>query len=184
MHPKAIKPCTPDSARKPTFCARPSRSSDSSSLTAKGTSGKTPFSGFLPVILVLANLFLIPYHDKTDLDRYVFGLEELENNVHPALQRRLLLYLRKIAIEEDSIFFITTHSNVVIDLFSTDGCAQILHITNDGKESSITKAVTYVQHKDVLDDQKSSRHLLLLLFCLHTLQQLCQQSLPQHPYHG
>lgn len=109
-------------------------------------------SGLKTIILALINLHLIPYQEKKELNQYIFGFEELENNLHPALQRRLLLYLRKIAIEKESIFFLTTHSSVAIDLFSNDKQAQILHVTNDGKKTEVTRAVTYVHHKGVLDD--------------------------------
>jgi hypothetical protein len=109
-------------------------------------------SGLKTVLLVLLNLYFIPHHHKKDLSRYAYGFEELENNLHPALQRRLLLYLRNIAIDKNCIFFLTTHSSVVIDLFSKDENAQIIHIRNNGEASSIVNAINYMDHKSILDD--------------------------------
>jgi hypothetical protein len=57
-----------------------------------------------------------------------------------------------IALQKECVFFLTTHSNVVIDLFSKDENAQILHVTHDGEKASVARAVTYIQNKGILDD--------------------------------
>lgn len=82
----------------------------------------------------------------------MFGFEELENNLHPALQRRLLLYLRDKALSGNCTFFLTTHSNVAIDLFARDDNAQILHVTHSGECASVKRVTTYVDNRGVLDD--------------------------------
>lgn len=109
-------------------------------------------SGLKTVLLVLINLHLVPAHEKKDLSNYLFGFEELENNLHPALQRRLLSYLRKTAVVKGCHFFLTTHSSVAIDLFANDDQAQILHVTHDGKCASVRTVKTYVENCGVLDD--------------------------------
>jgi len=109
-------------------------------------------SGVKTILLVLAHLHLIPELDKKKLSDYFFGFEELENNLHPALQRRLLTYLRKTAIEKGCHFFLTTHSSVAIDLFASDDQAQILHVTHNGKQASVKTVKTYVENCGVLDD--------------------------------
>lgn len=86
------------------------------------------------------------------MSNYIFGFEELENNLHPALQRRLFLYLRKIAVDTGCKFFITTHSNVVIDLFFNDEEAQILHVVHDGRSATVKQVTSYLHHKNILDD--------------------------------
>ena len=58
-------------------------------------------SGVKTVLLVLTFIHLIPFLEKKKLSEYLFGFEELENNLHPALQRRLLLYLDKVARREE-----------------------------------------------------------------------------------
>ena len=91
-------------------------------------------SGLKTIILVLIYTLLIPRSENKKIDNYIFGFEELENNLHPALQRRLFLYLEKFALTNNTHLFITTHSNVVIDLFSNDKHAQLFNVANDGKK--------------------------------------------------
>lgn len=118
--------------------------------------GRVPLSesgsGLKTILLVLIYILLIPYNEKKPLSNYVFAFEELENNLHPALQRRLFLYLREIALSERAHFFITTHSSVVIDLFSNDNIAQIYHIIHNGVEATSTPVTTYMQKTGILDD--------------------------------
>lgn len=109
-------------------------------------------SGIKTVLLVLIYLHLVPHIEDKQLADYFFGFEELENNLHPALQRRLLTYLRKTAIEKGCHFFLTTHSSVAIDLFASDDQAQILHVTHNGKQASVKTVKTYVENCGVLDD--------------------------------
>lgn len=118
--------------------------------------GRVPLShtgsGLKTILLVLVFLYLVPRMEGRPLSGYLFGFEELENNLHPSLQRRLLLYLRKIAIEQGCRFFLTTHSNIPIDLFANDDKAQILHVTHDGRCASVKRVITYVDNKGILDD--------------------------------
>lgn len=104
--------------------------------------GRIPFSqsgsGIKTVMLVLAYLILIPHIEQKSLNEYVFGFEELENNIYPALLRRLNDYIYKTSIEHDFIYFLTTHSNVLIDQFSKQVDAQIIHVTHDGESSFCT----------------------------------------------
>lgn len=109
-------------------------------------------SGLKTILLVLAFVHLVPHIENKSLSKYLFGFEELENNLHPALLRRLLLYLRGIAEREGCRFFLTTHSNVAIDLFSSDEKAQILHVTHDGKCATAKRVTTYVENRGILDD--------------------------------
>jgi putative ATP-dependent endonuclease of OLD family len=110
-------------------------------------------SGLKTILLVIACLELAPYIAKTeDLSRFIFAFEELENNLHPALQRRLLNYVRTKAVESHIPVFITTHSSAVIDLFHTNLETQIVHVTHDGKSARARSVATYVDNHGVLDD--------------------------------
>lgn len=86
-------------------------------------------SGLKTVILTLLNLLLRPNFESTSLSKYIFSLEELENNLHPALQRNLFVFLEEFAVANDCHIFLTTHSNVAIDIFGSSEHSQILHVT-------------------------------------------------------
>ena len=88
-------------------------------------------SGIQTIILVLIYIHLIPHSENSSLSNYFFLFEELENNLHPALLRRLFLYIKDIALKNKAYFFITTHSSVVIDLFNNDNSSQILHVIHE-----------------------------------------------------
>lgn len=109
-------------------------------------------SGIKTILLVLVFLILVPRLENNPLSDYFFGFEELENNLHPALQRRLLLFLRETALRKKCKFFLTTHSNVAIDLFANDEAAQILHVTHNREQASVKRVTTYVESKGILDD--------------------------------
>ena len=118
--------------------------------------GRVPLSqsgsGLKTVMSVLACLILVPHIENKSLDNYVFGFEELENNIHPALLRRLNEYIYKASIEHDFIYFLTTHSSVLIDQFSKQSDAQIIHVTHDQQSSTCTTANTYIENNGILDD--------------------------------
>ncbi len=118
--------------------------------------GRVPLShtgsGLKTILQVLAFVRLVPHIEGRSLESYLFGFEELENNLHPALQRRLLLYLRKVATEEGCKFFLTTHSNVAIDLFANDSASQIIHVTHDRQQASVRSVTTHVDNRGILDD--------------------------------
>ena len=109
-------------------------------------------SGLKTVILVLAYIYLLPIVNSNKLSQFIFGFEELENNLHPSLLRRLLTYIKERAEKDDCIFFLTTHSNVAIDLMSKDKSAQILHVTHDKTFASVKTVSTYIDRKGILDD--------------------------------
>lgn len=109
-------------------------------------------SGLKTVISVLACLILVPHLEGKPLSQYVFGFEELENNIHPALLRRLNDYIYNAAIENEFTYFLTTHSNVLIDQFSKQNDAQIIHITHVNSVATCTTANTYIENNGILDD--------------------------------
>lgn len=109
-------------------------------------------SGLKTVMSVLACLILVPHLEGKPLSQYIFGFEELENNIHPALLRRLNNYIYNAAIEHDFIYFLTTHSNVLIDQFSKQSDAQIIHVTHIESVSTCITANTYIENNGILDD--------------------------------
>ena len=98
-------------------------------------------SGLKTLILVLLNLLVIPSVEERPKSDFVFAFEELENNLHPAVLRRLFLYLENFAVEHSAPIFLTTHSNVAVDFFGRSERAQIVHVSHDG-ESARTATVS------------------------------------------
>src|SRR6266550_1207725 len=66
-------------------------------------------SGLKTIILVLLNLLIVPEIEKKAKKKFTFAFEELENNLHPALLRRLFQFLENYAIREQATIFLTTH---------------------------------------------------------------------------
>lgn len=109
-------------------------------------------SGIKTVLLVLLNLIVRPIIENRRRDSYVFAFEELENNLHPSLQRRLYNYIKEYSEKNSSYFFLTTHSNVVIDAFGTYKNSQLIHVTNTGDKSTSSTILSYNSTKQILND--------------------------------
>ena len=104
-------------------------------------------SGLKTVFLVLLNLLVIPHIENKPKNTYVYAFEELENNLHPALLRRMFRYLEEYAVENNVHIFLTTHSSTALDLFGSSPNAQIVSVTHDGKSAH---AKTISAHFDQL----------------------------------
>lgn len=109
-------------------------------------------SGLKTVILTLLNLFIRPVIEKNPVSSYIFSLEELENNLHPSLQRNLFSFLEIFAANNSTHIFITTHSNVAIDIFSNSEHAQILHIKRGPNGVYGHSYKSAIQGHAILDD--------------------------------
>ncbi|MDU3631330.1 AAA family ATPase [Veillonella sp.] len=107
-------------------------------------------SGLRTILLVLIKLFL----EASNSQRNIFIFEELENNIHPTIQRNLFNYLYNWAIEKDDIFFITTHSNVPINMFGNMPSISITHIKKniESKELITESAFSFSSNSDILND--------------------------------
>ena len=108
-------------------------------------------SGLKTIIATLTLLHVIPSITKGS--KFVFAFEELENNMHPSLERKLLLHIKDyIQDKKEMVVFLTTHSNVAIDLFGNCPDAQILKVCNDGYKSTVETVMTDESKRDLLDD--------------------------------
>ena len=95
-------------------------------------------SGLKTILLVLLNLLVIPElakPGKKEKSRFVFAFEELENNLHPALLRRLFRYLEGYVLNEQATIFLTTHSSTALDFFGASEHAQIIRVSHDGESA-------------------------------------------------
>jgi len=109
-------------------------------------------SGLKTIILCLLNLYAIPHLEKKSASEYVYLFEELENNLHPSLQRRLLKFIEKFAFSMGCTFFLTTHSSVALDAYANSDSAQIIRVIHDGKEARTTTVGKYFDKLDVVRD--------------------------------
>ena len=107
-------------------------------------------SGLKTVVLVLLNLLVIPHIEKKQKADFVYAFEELENNLHPALLRRLLRYLQDYVVNNGVNIFLTTHASTALDLFGTSPHAQIISVIHDGKTAKTAKTKTVSAHFDQL----------------------------------
>ena len=65
----------------------------------------------------------------------------------------MLKHIKKYSVRyPDSLIFLTTHSNVAIDLFGKDINAQIVRICNDGCKSTVEPAMSEKAKQTLLDD--------------------------------
>ncbi len=109
-------------------------------------------SGLKTVFLVLLNMLVIPKIENQTKDRYVFAFEELENNLHPALLRRLLQYIEEYALLEKATIFLTTHSSTALDLFGLSPNAQIIHVSHNGDAASTRTVSAHFDHLGVISE--------------------------------
>ena len=98
-------------------------------------------SGLKTILLVLLNLLVVPRIENKEKSEFIFAFEELENNLHPALLRRLFRYLEDYVLKEKATIFLTTHSSTALDVFGASENAQIIHVVHDG-ETAHTSTVS------------------------------------------
>lgn len=109
-------------------------------------------SGLKTVVLVLLNLLVIPNIEEYKGKQIVYGFEELENNLHPALQRRLFEYIYDYAIKNDTIIFLTTHSHIAINAFFDKADTSIYHVIKENGNAQIKHIESYIDKVEILDD--------------------------------
>ena len=109
-------------------------------------------SGLKTVILVLLNLLVIPEIEGKPKSKFTFAFEELENNLHPALLRRLFQFIEDFAVKEKATVFLTTHSSTALDLFGVSKNAQIIHVTHDGEAAHADVVSAHFDHLGVISE--------------------------------
>lgn len=109
-------------------------------------------SGLKTIILVLLNLLVIPELDEYKNKKMVYGFEELENNLHPAMQRKLFEYIYEFAEMHDVQVFITTHSHVAINAFYDKDDAGIFYVYKQDGRAFVKRIESYLDKPRILDD--------------------------------
>lgn len=120
------------------------------------TDGRIPLSkmgsGIKTILLVALMIKIQPQIDNMNISSCVFALEELENNLHPSQQRRLYYYLYEFSKNNGCKFFLTTHSNVVIDLYQKLENTQIIHVSRSDGKTSIKTIAHLSECNHILND--------------------------------
>lgn len=109
-------------------------------------------SGLKTILLILINLYLIPNILENSGKEAIFAFEEIENNLHPALQHRLFNYLYDYSINHNKKLFITTHSHIAINTFYGRNGVSIYHVTKNNGISSIDIIENDQKKMNILDD--------------------------------
>lgn len=109
-------------------------------------------SGLKTIILMLINLYLIPKTQAYSNKEIIFAFEELENNLHPALQRKVFEYVYEFAKNNNSHIFITTHSHIAINTFFNKENTVIYHIMKVGERSQMSRVENHAERISILSD--------------------------------
>jgi len=109
-------------------------------------------SGLKTIILMLVNLYLMPHIKDYKEKKIIYAFEELENNLHPALQRRVFEYLYNFAKKNDIQIFITTHSHIAINTFFDKENTVIYHVEKEEDFSKIEIVENHTDKVNVLND--------------------------------
>ncbi len=110
-------------------------------------------SSLRTVFLVLAFLRLYPAVKKTgSAASLIFCLEEPENNLHPALLRRLMDFLARQRKERGFSLVVTTHSPICIDLATKRQDSTILHIRKEEGRTVCRNVLDYTGKSSILED--------------------------------
>ncbi|EGU62950.1 hypothetical protein HMPREF9965_0454 [Streptococcus mitis bv. 2 str. SK95] len=121
--------------------------------------GKIPISssgsGLKTVLLVLIKLFLetrekSSYNFEQSLENSIFIFEELENNLHPEIQRNLFEFLYQWVQKYNSQIFLTTHSTVPINMFSGRDNVTLTHIKKEDDRIMTNSALSFIENKNIL----------------------------------
>ncbi|MGF9562920.1 AAA family ATPase [Neorhizobium sp. BT27B] len=109
-------------------------------------------SSLQSVFIILCYLRLHSVLGGLNWRKIVFAVEEPENNLHPALLRRLLNFLARKRDEHGFILVITSHSPIGIDWASRREDSQIIHVQNVSGVASATSSSMYLEQRAILDD--------------------------------
>ena len=107
-------------------------------------------SGLKTILLALLNLIAIPndYKDKN----MVLAFEELENNLHPALEKRLYSFIFNYAQKNGYTIFLTTHSPIAIDLFSREKSVNFYKTEKNSNGYQIIPISSFDESIEILDE--------------------------------
>lgn len=110
-------------------------------------------SSLKSIFIILAIIRLNALIDRdAQINNCVFYVEEPENNLHPALLRRLLEYLDSVAADRGCNLLITTHSPTAIDWASRRGNTLLYHVRRGDDGAIVSPVHEYGATRRLLDD--------------------------------
>ena len=111
-------------------------------------------SGLRTILLVLIKLFLEPKANDFGKQKNIYIFEELENNLHPAIQRNLFNYLFEWIKNHDDVIFLTTHSNIPLNMSYGNSDVSITHLKKDLETGELITEIggTFLNNNDILND--------------------------------
>ena len=101
---------------------------------------------------MLINLYIIPETKKYKNKEIIYVFEELENNLHPALQRKVFEYIYDFALKNNIHIFVTTHSHIAINTFFEKEQTALYHVQKKNGISKLTSILDRSSRLDVLFD--------------------------------
>jgi len=110
-------------------------------------------SSLKSIFIILATVRLNPIIDqKYSINNSVFCVEEPENNLHPALLRRLLDFLANSRLNSNSSLIITTHSAAAIDWATRREDTNTYHVRRKNGDSTVSFAKEYTALRYLIED--------------------------------
>lgn len=111
-------------------------------------------SGLRTILLVLIKLFLEPKANGFGKQKNIYIFEELENNLHPAIQRNLFNYLFEWIKNHDDVIFLTTHSNIPLNMSYGNSDVSITHLKKDLETGELITEIggSFLNNNDILND--------------------------------
>lgn len=109
-------------------------------------------SGIKTILLILAHFVVLPKYNAHSLAQFIFAIEEPENNLHPAILRRLLMFIKEKVLQNNTSVFLTSHSNIVIDFFNNVAESDIIHLTHKKGNVEIKYVKEFTDKLAILED--------------------------------
>jgi putative ATP-dependent endonuclease of OLD family len=109
-------------------------------------------SSLKSIFIILSMLRLYPILQRIKWKKTIFSIEEPENNLHPALLRRLLDFLAEEREKKGFTLIVTTHSPISIDWSTRREDSQIVHVQHDGVSATTRTAREYLHNKEIIED--------------------------------